>query len=1617
MADLYVRDPKTGEVVVIDDSQQQLALDQGFQPVDEAGRQAVQQGEIGALGDQEAVTQGLLTAPEGYESEAAKEKLYSAATFGLLPGLDSPEARARGLRFQEEHPGEAFAYEVAGQLPLAVASGALGEAAVAAGAAAKLGRAAQLGVRAADFVAQSALGGAQTEAEQTRLAADDFSWTDAAVAGLAGEAIGRGAGWAVSRAVGGTRNLLAKAEREAIADDVDDALTKGGWLNDFRVAHHAEQYQNELADLAARDLDDLQVSFEEVSRQDRKRARISKVVEDAPETQAPIRIEAHAGLQQLRDAVSAEVGDAPSGAARSLLKQIDDRIAQLEDPYRTGRRLWRTLDENRQALQEFQQDLHQAYENNPGAAWLSRDGLAAVDAAERQTREALLREDAWGRAAAEAQAAYNTPFHEKYFPTEKTVKGKLMFSPYKNERGFDVFQGDPAKVRAFFSRNVNDVDGSRLAEQFRDYLDGVEAIARSGEADAPKAARDTLERVRRLRKAVANAEYIAQAARRTSERSKAVELGAEVAGGVAAGAAAGPFAGAAAFGALRGARAGDWVFRAAQRLGWGAGEAKSMAKLLAKGELPGAAGADRSVQSLLDDLTTPSPRSPFGPASVPPPAPGVGMLPFREVGENLPPGPEALPGVGPTRLDNARVPAGAYAIKPQGQIDVGPGSAPPGTARPSVGPSEGPEELDVGIFSDAPARPTGVDELGPSVAPESRSLPPAERPTRFVGEREVSRGQAELLETEPVAEAGMFDRAQAPKLEALRAELEAQARGVLESIRAAAPDDELATRFADDLEENLDQMVEDELALAADRAERASSPTELPPASAAPEPRPADAGPATVEEALGEGWERVGPQAGSNEGGVFRSPGGEDWYAKVYDDPRQAQAEAVGNEVYRTFLGEDAAVESVVKDMPDGRALHMAKMLPEDELERGLQPEDLYTDQAQELARGFWGDVLLANWDVLGQDFDNVIFRNGRPVRVDNGSSLMFRAMGDQKSAEVLGDLSEITGFFDRKVNPNYAAVLKRAGYDGPERLLGSLKQLLEHRGQLENIAATAPPELGDLLVKRLDLLEDFHRRMTTGRAQDLRTQLGASYKLGAMFKNQPNVANRLVDDSKELLEAPPPELDVDVYGGSTPLQNKVKGLTSDANPFGLPEGLNQVRLDTAKRYEELPDELKEAVQDWIGSSHTARTVEQTGVGPHWIDDQGVIEKARLFPEALKALEVKNPTEHGPLFRYIDLDERAIAELLSRDDYVMSAPSSTGYQPDPNFGNTRLVFRKVDRAGGLYGINPGEHEMVLPAGGQFRKVAEYYDPEKDGFTFVFEQGPNNRKLVFGDYGHLTIPAAVGVGAAATGAAQADGSEPDAAAASAAPVGGFAAAASLLKAGRGRLVKSVARALFAAAPEATLKTVARLAYSRSQLAARQEEFQAWQANPQELVDRVAEGLSEAPPEAFAKAAQGVFAAASFLREKLPQSSKPTPVGLSGAPVSSEAAAKYARYEQAALRPRDALREAAQVGYLSPELLETLQTLYPDLLAEVRVEAYQAIRETPHPTVQARTTYARLFDGDGALADPAFSSTAVQMANLAFQQAAEAAPPKAGAGPRPGVSQTAAAVQAPAPYRTA
>jgi hypothetical protein len=807
MADLYVRNPQTGDVEVYDDADAQALSNAGFTALSQEEYDQARGARAAEVGADRAVSEGLVEAApvEGVDletglsqsSQAFADIVASSATFGLAGG-DDPYSRSLGQQFRAEHPGQAMAAEALGQLPGAVLGGAAGSAirgAAAGGSALVRG-----GAFAADVGINAAIGGAQIEGEQARLAGENFSFTDAALAGVATETLGRGGAWAISKGLGGARNLLARAERTAVAGDAERSLSKGGWVQDYRVAQHADQYSNELADLASRDLDTLETAFAEVSRQDRKRARIQAVVVDNPAVQHEINVAAIEHLQRLRGALADELADA-SGPAKRLAKQLDDRIAALEAAPK-GRKLWKTLDENRQALQEYRQDLYQAYDQNPGSAWLSREGLAAIDQAEEATRNALLREDAWGEAAARMQREYNVPFHEKWFPARQTVLKDLHFASGKTPEGFTTFRGEPGKMRKFLTTDRTAApDVHRVREQFTQYLDGAEAIARAGERDAPKAARDALEAVRRLRKAMANADYITAAVARTGQREAVAGVAGQVAAGAAGFAAAGPAGAGGAFLAARGVRLGNWLGEAGKRLGLFRGKPLDMAALLKAGQLADAAPEEALAGKLVDDLlegpfpVAPSARPPgLGGALAPDPVRGVGVTPAR--------GPSTAPGVGQARRAAADRPAGMDALQPLPRAkDVGP-------AAPARTPDERPTLSDAvrtatarpegeGVVLGGPSRATAADDAGSYAPPLSEVAygevtDPAARATTPSPFRAEKFAGAERVLSEGSVERGR----EAARLQALT---EGEFRHVVEGLNATGARDEATGSLLGDL--------------------------------------------------------------------------------------------------------------------------------------------------------------------------------------------------------------------------------------------------------------------------------------------------------------------------------------------------------------------------------------------------------------------------------------------------------------------------------------------------------------------------------------------------------------------------------------------------------------------------------------------------------------------------------------------------------------------------------------------------------------------------------------------------------------------------------------------------
>lgn len=134
---------------------------------------------------------------------------------------------------------------------------------------------------------------------------------------------------------------------------------------------------------------------------------------------------------------------------------------------------------------------------------------------------------------------------------------------------------------------------------------------------------------------------------------------------------------------------------------------------------------------------------------------------------------------------------------------------------------------------------------------------------------------------------------------------------------------------------------------------------------------------------------RVSEKLGSNEGGWFEKQNGEKYYVKFYENPNQGRAEFIANAIYEKAGIKAAHTERV---MIDGREAIASVAVEEARPVAAL-------DQAAsfDVQNGFIADAFLANWDVVGATYDNIVQNKDGLYRIDNGGSLIFRAQGGDK--------------------------------------------------------------------------------------------------------------------------------------------------------------------------------------------------------------------------------------------------------------------------------------------------------------------------------------------------------------------------------------------------------------------------------------------------------------------------------------------------------------------------------------------------------------------------------------------------------------------------------------------
>lgn len=139
-----------------------------------------------------------------------------------------------------------------------------------------------------------------------------------------------------------------------------------------------------------------------------------------------------------------------------------------------------------------------------------------------------------------------------------------------------------------------------------------------------------------------------------------------------------------------------------------------------------------------------------------------------------------------------------------------------------------------------------------------------------------------------------------------------------------------------------------------------------------------------------DGWQKVGGQQGSNEGGRYRDPSGVEWYVKFPKDPDAARAEVLAAKLY-TLAG--ASAQDCKFVTRDGKLAIATRWV---DLKKVTPKAMSKLDGVREF---FAVDAWLGNHDVVGEDFSNIQkAADGKAHRVDAGGSLMFRAQGQKKA-------------------------------------------------------------------------------------------------------------------------------------------------------------------------------------------------------------------------------------------------------------------------------------------------------------------------------------------------------------------------------------------------------------------------------------------------------------------------------------------------------------------------------------------------------------------------------------------------------------------------------------------
>ena len=206
---------------------------------------------------------------------------------------------------------------------------------------------------------------------------------------------------------------------------------------------------------------------------------------------------------------------------------------------------------------------------------------------------------------------------------------------------------------------------------------------------------------------------------------------------------------------------------------------------------------------------------------------------------------------------------------------------------------------------------------------------------------------------------------------------------------------------------------------------------------------------------------KSGGKLGSNEGGVYTDDAGGKFYVKKPSTKAHVANEMAAARLYQlagvnTLKYRDAGPDHVATEWEQLGKNNISKFTPEEK-----------AAAAKDFAIHAW----LSNWDAAGTGGDNQGIRDGKPVTLDVGGSLRYRAQGGPKGAAFGPKVSEIDTMRNPSMSPDAARLY---GKMSDSDLKASVERVTSIPDS-EIRKAAGDEQLADVLVQRKqDLAKRF---------------------------------------------------------------------------------------------------------------------------------------------------------------------------------------------------------------------------------------------------------------------------------------------------------------------------------------------------------------------------------------------------------------------------------------------------------------------------------------------------------------------------------------------------------------